>query len=60
MGERTQFNPGERAPNDGMYVEVSEARHAGSVKDTVVIHLQRGERFPETKNKDRKWTHKKN
>jgi len=60
MGERTQFEPGDRAPNDGVYIEVSESRHTGSLPDLHMIRLQQGDRFPETQNKDRKWTHKKN
>ncbi len=60
MGERTQFEPGDRAPNDGLYVEISESAHTGSVPDTQVIRLQSGDHFPPTKNTDRKWTHKKN
>ncbi len=60
MGEQTQFEPGDRVPNDGMYTEVSEAQHTGSVKDPRVTRFTRGQHFPETSNKDRKWTHKKN
>lgn len=59
MGERTQFDPGEKAPNDGLYVQVSESRHTGSVADSQVIRLRQGDPFPKTANKDRKWTHKK-
>ncbi|MCI0182799.1 MAG: YjzC family protein [Acidibacillus sp.] len=60
MGERTQFEPGEIAPNNGMYVEISESPHTGSVPHGEVIQLNRGDHFPPTQNKDRKWTHKKN
>ncbi len=60
MGEQTQFKPGDSAPNNGMYIEVSEDQHAGSVMDPQVIHLEKGEPFPRTSNDERKWTHKKN
>lgn len=60
MGERTHFTPGEQAPNDGFYMEVSEDHPAGSVKDPQIIRLTRGESFPETTNVNRKWTHRKN
>lgn len=60
MGEKTQFKAGDKAPNNGLYVEVSEQRHAGSPTENQIVRLERGERFPDTGNKDRKWTHKKN
>jgi len=60
MGEQTQFVPGEYAPNNGFYMEVSEDHPAGSVKDPQIIRLEQGERFPETTNINRKWTHRKN
>lgn len=59
MGERTQFEPGDEAPNNGFYIEVSESGHAAPVKDPQMIHLERGDHFPETTNRNRKWTHKK-
>ncbi|GIP40627.1 YjzC family protein [Paenibacillus sp. J31TS4] len=58
MGERTQFEPGDRAPNDGVYMEIGEkAIHMG-VNDPQMITLKKGERFPDTTNKDRKWKRK--
>ena len=60
MGEKTQFRPGDRAPNNGLYLEVGESTHGPSVSEPQVIRLEQGDRFPETSNKDRIWTHKKN
>ncbi len=60
MGEKTQFRPGDKAPNNGRYIEVGESVHGPSVSEPQVIRLQQGDRFPETSDKDRKWTHKKN
>lgn len=60
MGEQTQFQPGEYAPNNGFYMEISEDSQYGSVQDPQIIRLTRGERFPETTNGNRKWTHRKN
>ena len=59
MGEQTQFKPGDSAPNNGMYIEVGEFQHT-SVMEPQVIHLKKGEPFPQTSNDERKWTHKKN
>lgn len=30
MGEQTEFEPGDKAPNDGIYMEVGEARRAST------------------------------
>ncbi|MBD2848007.1 YjzC family protein [Paenibacillus sp. IB182496] len=55
MGEWTKFKHGDKAPNDGVYMEVGEdAVHMG-IEDPQKIKLRKGERFPETTNDDRKW-----
>lgn len=60
MGEETRFQPGDEAPNNGFYTEIGEGHHVSSVQDPQIIHMQRGDRFPETTNKNRQWTlHKK-
>lgn len=56
MGERTQFNPGDKAPNDGIYIEIDETK--SMIKNPKAIHLKAGEHFPETSNHNRKWTFK--
>lgn len=55
MGEFTTFNQGDRAPNDGTYVEVGvNAFHMG-VEDPQRVTLRKGERFPQNTNHERKW-----
>ncbi|WP_047982303.1 YjzC family protein [Ornithinibacillus contaminans] len=58
MGEISQFRPGEKAPNNGIYIEIGET--GSSVKDPQQIELHAGEHFPETSNKDRVWKNKRN
>jgi len=60
MGEWSKFRPGDKAPNDGIYIEISEGSyHAGSVSDPQQVRLNKGERFPETSNHNRKWSRAK-
>ncbi|WJH36211.1 YjzC family protein [Paenibacillus aurantius] len=58
MGERTQFNPGDKAPNSGHYIETGENDFHTGINDPQVITLEAGERFPETTNHNRKWIRK--
>jgi hypothetical protein len=56
MGEQTEFEPGDKAPNPGIYTEVGEARSFHTeIQNPKRIKLERGDKFPETSNKDRKW-----
>jgi hypothetical protein len=55
MGERTQFNPGQKAPNDGRYMEVGENAFHMGINDPKIIELKKGDSFPETSNHNRKW-----
>lgn len=55
MGEQTQFEPGDRAPNAGHYMEVSEDAFHMNIQDPKHVTLEKGERFPETTNHNRKW-----
>ncbi|WP_416151271.1 YjzC family protein [Salipaludibacillus sp. HK11] len=56
MGQRNRFKFGEKAPNNGMYMEIGET--GSMVKDPQQVHLDAGMSFPETKNEDRVWTFK--
>lgn len=56
LGENRQFTYGQKAPNDGIYVEIGET--GSMVKNPKSIKLSAGEPFPETTNDDRKWTPK--
>jgi len=55
MGERTEFNPGDEVPNDGVYVEVGENDHIMGIEDPKRVTLKAGSTFPETTNHNRKW-----
>lgn len=59
MGERSQFEPGDRAPNDGEYIEIGERAFHMGIENPKHVYLQKGERFPDTTNEDRKWTLKR-
>jgi len=55
MGEQTEFNPGDRAPNDGLFFEVGEAAFHTNVNDPKFVRMRKGEKFPDTTNHNRKW-----
>lgn len=57
MGESSQFKSGDKAPNNGVYMEVGET--GSSVEDPLQISMEAGDTFPETKNKDRVWKNKR-
>ncbi|UHA75380.1 YjzC family protein [Paenibacillus sp. 481] len=59
MGEKTEYSPGDKAPNDAIYMEVGENSFHSEIQDPKQIKLNRGDTFPETTNKDRKWKKKK-
>jgi YjzC-like protein len=58
MGEISQFRPGDKAPNNGVYIEIGET--GSSVKDPQQIELNAGEKFPDTSNENRVWKNKRN
>ncbi len=56
MGEKTEYEEGDKAPNPGVYTEVGEARSFHTqISNPKRITMERGETFPETTNKNRKW-----
>lgn len=55
MGERTQLRSGDRAPNDGVYVEVGENAFHMGIEDPKKVKLKKGERLPENTNDGRVW-----
>lgn len=57
MGQRRHFKPGDKAPNNGFYVEIGDTE--SMVKDPKQIHLEAGDTFPETTNHERIWTYKR-
>ena len=56
MGQNRQFKAGQKAPNDGIYIEIGERAH--SVMNPKQVRLKAGERFPENSNHNRVWTFK--
>lgn len=56
MGQRRQFEPGQKAPNNGIYVEIGET--GANVQNPKSVKLEAGDTFPETTNHNRKWTYR--
>ncbi|TMW71475.1 YjzC family protein [Alteribacter natronophilus] len=57
MGQKRQFESGEKAPNNGFYVEIGET--GSMVNKPKKVHLEAGQEFPALTNKDRKWTYQR-
>ncbi|KGA97387.1 hypothetical protein AJ85_03080 [Alkalihalobacillus alcalophilus ATCC 27647 = CGMCC 1.3604] len=57
MGQNRQFVPGQKAPNNGIYVEIGETGDPVTKPKSVKLHA--GDEFPETTNDNRKWTPKR-
>lgn len=58
MGEPTQFLAGQKAPKNGMYIEIGET--GSNVQDPQMLKMEKGDKFPETTNQNRVWTYEKN
>lgn len=57
MGQSHQFKSGQRAPNNGVYIEIGDTE--SNVKNPKRIKLKAGDRFPETSNDERVWTYQR-
>jgi hypothetical protein len=57
MGQSRQFIAGQKAPNNGIYVEIGET--GSMVTNPREIKLSAGDEFPEPANHNRKWTYKR-
>lgn len=55
VGQNRQFKPGQKAPNNGMYIEIGET--GSNVNNPQKIKLNAGDSFPETSNHNRVWTY---
>ncbi|MFC0272004.1 YjzC family protein [Metabacillus herbersteinensis] len=55
MGQQHRFRPGQKAPNNGTYIEIGES--GSTVNNPQKLTLQAGDRFPETANHNRQWTY---
>ncbi|MBP1969067.1 hypothetical protein J2Z83_001170 [Virgibacillus natechei] len=58
MGEYTRFHVGQKAPNNGVYIEIGET--GSNVNDPEQVELDAGDKFPENSNQDRVWINKRN
>jgi hypothetical protein len=56
MGQNRRFRAGQKAPNNGTYVEIGE--EGDGVMNPKRIKLKAGDRFPENSNHNRQWTYK--
>lgn len=56
MGQNMQFVPGNKAPNNGIYVEIGET--GDMVQNPKSVKLKAGDTFPQTSNQNRKWTYR--
>ena len=57
MGQNHQFRPGQKAPNNGIYLEIGET--GSMVKNPQKINPKAGDTFPETANHNRLWAKKR-
>ncbi|KHD85914.1 YjzC family protein [Heyndrickxia ginsengihumi] len=57
MGQQHRFRVGQKAPNNGIYVEIGE--EGSMVKNPKSIRLKAGDHFPENTNDGRQWTYKR-
>ena len=55
MGQNRQFKAGDKAPNNGIYMEIGET--GSDVKNPKRIRLKAGDSFPENSNHNRIWTY---
>jgi YjzC-like protein len=55
MGQNHQFKPGQKAPNNGTYIEIGDT--GSNIINPKKIHLKKGQPFPESSNDDRIWTY---
>jgi len=55
MGQNRHFTPGQKAPNNVVYIEIGET--VINLNNPQKVKLKAGERFPETANDDRHWTY---
>lgn len=55
MGQSRQFTAGQKAPNNGVYIEIGET--GSNVMNPQKIRLKAGDTFPENSNHNRKWSY---
>lgn len=57
MGQNRQFKSGQKAPNNGIYIEIGET--GSTVNNPQNLRLKAGDTFPETSNHNRVWTYQR-
>lgn len=57
MGQSRHFKSGNKAPNNGYYVEIGE--EGDNVVNPRKIKLKAGDPFPENSNHNRIWTYQR-
>jgi hypothetical protein len=57
MGQSRQFKAGQKAPNNGVYVEIGET--GSTIVNPKSVKLEAGDTFPENSNHNRIWTYKR-
>ncbi|MFT8319829.1 MAG: YjzC family protein [Bacillus sp. (in: firmicutes)] len=57
MGQNRQFRSGQKAPNNGLYIECGET--GSNVNNPQTLKLKAGDRFPENSNHNRVWTYQR-
>lgn len=57
MGQSHQFRAGQKAPNNGVYVEIGET--GSMVKNPKKVKLKAGDAFPENSNHNRHWSYQR-
>ena len=55
MGQNRHFKHGQKAPNNGEYIEIGGA--GSNIVNTKKIRLKAGDAFPENSNHNRHWTY---
>ncbi|HLR61950.1 MAG TPA: YjzC family protein [Lentibacillus sp.] len=56
MGEQSRFRGGQKAPNNGVYIEKGET--GSNVEEPRQIEMKAGDKFPENHNPERVWVNK--
>lgn len=57
MGQSRQFRAGQKAPNNGIYIEIGET--GSPVNNPQRLKLKAGDTFPENSNHNRIWTYQR-
>ncbi|CRK83484.1 YjzC family protein [Neobacillus massiliamazoniensis] len=57
MGQNRHFKSGQKAPNNGVYIETGET--GDNVLNPKRVKLKAGDPFPENSNHNRIWTYQR-